>query len=263
MLSVNNIEVKYNKVILVLRGISLEVGEGVCVALMGANGAGKTTTLKAISGLLKSELGEITDGSIEFNGGRIDKKRPEEITQLGVVQAPEGRRLCEHLSVEENILSGSIANRDRTHIKKNLAAVYGLFPRLVGLRRNTAGYLSGGEQQMLVVGRALMASPKLILFDEPSMGLAPLLVREIFKIIRRINIQDRIGILLVEQNVNAAMSIASYGYVMEMGRIVLDGEISKLKENPDIKEFYLGLSDLGTKKSYREVKHYKRRKRWV
>jgi len=263
MLQVNNIEVKYSNVILVLRGISLELSEGGCIDLIGANGAGKTTTLKAISGLLKSELGEVTDGSIEFDGVRIDKKRPEEIAQMGIIQAPEGRMLCEHLTTEENILSGSLIVSDRAQIRKNLAMVNELFPRLKSLSRNTAGYLSGGEQQMVVIGRALMASPRLILFDEPSMGLAPILVAEIFKIIERINKEDKISILLVEQNLSAALTVAHYGYVMEVGRIVLDGETAKLRENPDIKEFYLGLSDLDTKKSYRDVKHYKRRKRWL
>ena len=263
MLQVNNIEVKYSNVILVLRGISLELSEGGCIALLGANGAGKTTTLKAISGLLKPEQGEVTDGSIEFDGVRIDKKRPEEIAQMGIIQAPEGRMLCEHLTTEENILSGSLIVSDRTQVRKNLAMVNELFPRLKSLSRNTAGYLSGGEQQMVVIGRALMASPRLILFDEPSMGLAPLLVAEIFKIIGRINKEDKISILLVEQNLGAALGVANYGYVMEMGRIVLDGDTAKLKENPDIKEFYLGISDLDTKKSYRDVKHYKRRKRWL
>ena len=263
MLQVNNIEVKYSNVILVLRGISLELSEGGCIALLGANGAGKTTTLKAISGLLKPEQGEVTDGSIEFDGVRIDKKRPEEIAQMGIIQAPEGRMLCEHLTTEENILSGSLILSDRAQVRKNLAMVKELFPRLKSLSRNTAGYLSGGEQQMVVIGRALMASPRLILFDEPSMGLAPLLVAEIFKIIGRINKEDKISILLVEQNLGAALGVANYGYVMEMGRIVLDGDTAKLKENPDIKEFYLGISDLDTKKSYRDVKHYKRRKRWL
>lgn len=263
MLSVNNIEVRYSNVILVLRGISLELTGGQCVTLLGANGAGKSTTLKSISGLLKAELGEVTDGSIEFDGKRIDKMRPEEIAQMGILQAPEGRRLCEHLSTEENLLSGALVSRDRKLTKENLGIVYGYFPRLKSLRRNTAGYLSGGEQQMLVIGRSLMGSPRLILFDEPSMGLAPLLVKEIFGIIKNIHEEKKIGILLVEQNANAALLIATYGYVMEMGRIVLDGEVSKLRDNPDIKEFYLGLSELDTRKSYRDVKHYKRRKRWL
>jgi len=263
MLRVNNIEVRYSNVILVLRGISFEVADGQCVALLGANGAGKSTTLKSISGLLKSELGKVTDGTIEFDGKRIDRKRPEEITQMGIVQAPEGRRLCEHLNTEENLLSGSLACSDRTLTKKNLNMVYDYFPRLKTINRRTAGYLSGGEQQMVVIGRALMGSPRLILFDEPSLGLAPLLVKEIFAIIRKINAEEKIGFLLVEQNVSGALSIANYGYVMELGRIVLDGEASKLKENPDIKEFYLGLSELDQRKSYKEIKHYKRRKRWL
>ena len=263
MLRLNNIEVRYSNVILVLRGISLEVAAGQCVALLGANGAGKTTTLKSISGLLKSELGEVTDGSIEFEGKLIDRKRPEEIARLGIIQAPEGRRLCEHLSVEENLFSGALAGGDRIRRKKNLDLVYSYFPRLKTLRRNTAGYLSGGEQQMLVIGRSLMGSPRLALFDEPSMGLAPILVKEIFSIIKKVNVDEKIGVLLVEQNANAALNIAEYGYVMELGRVVLDGEVSKLRDNPDIKEFYLGLSELGKRKSYRKVKHYKRRKRWL
>ena len=263
MLSVNNIEVRYSNVILVLRGISLELTGGQCITLLGANGAGKSTTLKSISGLLKAELGEVTDGSIEFEGKRIDKMRPEEIAQMGILQAPEGRRLCEHLNTEENLLSGALVSRDRRLTRENLGMVYGYFPRLKTLRRNTAGYLSGGEQQMLVIGRSLMGSPRLILFDEPSMGLAPLLVKEIFGIIKNIHEEKKIGILLVEQNASAALAIATYGYVMEMGRIVLDGEASKLRDNPDIKEFYLGLSELDTRKSYRDVKHYKRRKRWL
>jgi len=263
MLQVNNIEVRYSNIILVLRGISFKLNKGECAALLGANGAGKSTTLKAISGLLKSELGEVTDGQIEFDGERIDKKKPEQIAQMGILQAPEGRRLCEHLSTEENLLSGSLVCRDRALTKKTLNIVYGYFPRLKQLRRRTAGYLSGGEQQMVVVGRALMGVPRLILFDEPSMGLAPMLVKEIFGIIGKINVEEKIGILLVEQNVTAALGVAKYGYVMEMGRIVLDGEAAKLEENPDIREFYLGLSDLDAKRSYREVKHYKRRKRWL
>ncbi len=263
MLRLNNVEVRYSNIILVLRGISLEVADDQCVALLGANGAGKSTTLKAISGLLKAELGDVTDGTIEFEGERIDTKKPEKIAQMGILQAPEGRRLCEHLNAEENLLSGSLVCGDRSVTKKNLNMVYRYFPRLKILRRHTAGYLSGGEQQMLVVGRCLMGSPRLILFDEPSMGLAPLLVKEIFGIIRNIHLDENIGVLLVEQNASAALSIATYGYVMEMGRIVLDGKASELKENPDIKEFYLGLSELDTRKSYREVKHYKRRKRWL
>jgi branched-chain amino acid transport system ATP-binding protein len=263
MLKVNNIEVRYSNVILVLRGVSLEVADGECTALLGANGAGKSTTLKGISGLLRSELGEVTEGTIEFDGERIDKMRPEQIVQMGIVQAPEGRRVCEHLTAEENLLSGGLFKSNRTLMRKNLDTVYGYFPRLKAKRRHTAGYLSGGEQQMVVIGRALMGSPRLILFDEPSMGLAPMIVKEIFAIIKKINLDQNIGILLVEQNASGALDIVNYGYVMEMGRIVFGGEAEKLKGNPDIKEFYLGLSELGERKSYREVKHYKRRKRWL
>jgi branched-chain amino acid transport system ATP-binding protein len=263
MLKLNNIEVVYSDVILVLRGISLQVGQGQMVALLGPNGAGKTTTLKAISGLLRTELGEVTRGSIEFNGQRIDKMNPEEIVRLGIVQVMEGRRLFEHLTVEENLKVAAIVRGDGAVLKRDIEMVYHYFPRLKELRRQTSGYLSGGEQQMLVIGRALMAHPKLMLLDEPSMGLAPMLVREIFEIIKKINAEEKTSILLVEQNAHAALSIVDYGYVMENGRIVLDGPVEKLRDNEDIREFYLGLTQLGERKSYREVKHYKRRKRWL
>lgn len=262
MLKLNNIEVKYVDVILVLRGVTLEIGEGRIVALLGANGAGKTTTLKAISGLLKVELGEVTDGSIEFNGVRIDRKGPEEIVRLGIVQVMEGRRVCEQLSTEENLLAGALA-RGGANVKRDLDMVYAYFPRLKELRRRTSGYLSGGEQQMLVIGRALMAHPKVMLLDEPSLGLAPKLVEEIFNIVTRINKEEKTAILIVEQNARAALDIADYGYVMEMGRIVLDSPAAELRNNEDIKEFYLGLSQLGERKSYHAIKHYKRRKRWL
>lgn len=263
MLKLNNIEVTYLNVILVLKGVSLEVGEESIVALLGANGAGKTTTLKAISGLLHTEEGEVTDGSITFEGKRIDKLSPEDIVKGGIVQVIEGRRLFEHLTVEENLKVGAHLRRDGAAIKRDLEMCYQYFPKLKMLRHNESGYLSGGEQQMLVIGRALMAHPKLMLLDEPSLGLAPLLVKEIFDIVQRINREEKTSIMLVEQNAMAALSIANYGYVMENGRIVLDGPAEKMRENEDVKEFYLGLSEIGKRKSYREVKHYKRRKRWL
>jgi branched-chain amino acid transport system ATP-binding protein len=263
MLKLNNIEVAYLTVIRVLHGVSLSVDDGQVVALLGANGAGKSTTLKAISGLLRSEEGEVTGGSIEWNGERIDNRNAEEIGKLGLVQALEGRRVFEHLSTEENLLVGAYQRRDRGAVKADLDMVYQYFPRLKELRRSTAGYLSGGEQQMLVVGRAIMASPKLLMLDEPSLGLAPMLVEEIYDIIRRFNAEHKTSVLLVEQNVRVALGIADYGYVMENGRIVLDGGAEFLRHNEDVREFYLGLSAAGTRKSYREVKHYKRRKRWL
>jgi branched-chain amino acid transport system ATP-binding protein len=263
MLKLNNIEVAYLNVIRVLHGVSMGVEDGSIVALLGANGAGKTTTLKAISGLLHVEEGEVTDGSIEWNGERIDKKNAEQIGKLGIVQALEGRRVFEHLTTEENLLVGAFHRRDRSAIKQDLDMVYNYFPRLKDVRRNIAGYLSGGEQQMLVIGRAMMATPKLMMLDEPSLGLAPLMVEEIYNIIQRFNTEQKASVLLVEQNVRIALSIAHYGYVMENGRIVLDGSAEFLRNNEDVKEFYMGLSAVGTKKSYREVKHYKRRKRWL
>jgi len=263
VLRLNNIEVIYSDVILVLKGVSLEVPDGKIISLLGANGAGKTTTLKAISGVLYTELGEVTDGSIEFDNARIDGKAPEEIVQMGIVQVMEGRRMFEHLTVEENLRVGAYARKDRDVILKDLESVYHYFPRLKDLRGHVSGYLSGGERQMLVMGRALMANPKVMLLDEPSLGLSPLLVREIFGIIRRINKEEETSILLVEQNAKIALSTSDYGYIMENGRVVLDGPSPKLKENEDIKEFYLGLSQVGKSKSYREVKHYRRRKRWL
>jgi len=263
MLRLNNIEVIYSDVILVLKGVSLEVPDGKIISLLGANGAGKTTTLKAISGVLYTELGEVTDGSIEFDDMRIDGNAPEEIVQMGIVQVMEGRRMFEHLTVEENLRVGAYARKDRDAILKDLESVYHYFPRLKDLRGHVSGYLSGGERQMLVMGRALMAHPKVMLLDEPSLGLSPLLVREIFGIIKRINKEEGTSILLVEQNAKIALSTSDYGYIMENGRVVLDGPSVKLKENEDIKEFYLGLSQVGKRKSYREVKHYRRRKRWL
>jgi branched-chain amino acid transport system ATP-binding protein len=263
MLKLNNIEVAYLNVIRVLHGVSLNVEDGSIVALLGANGAGKSTTLKAISGLLHIEEGEVTDGSIEWDGQRIDRKNAEEIGKLGIIQALEGRRVFEHLTAEENLLVGAYYRNDRRIVRQDLEMVYGYFPRLKELRHNIAGYLSGGEQQMLVIGRAMMAAPRLMMLDEPSLGLAPLLVEEIYNIIERFNTEQKTSVLLVEQNVRIALSIAHYGYVMENGRVVLDGTADFLKNNEDVKEFYMGLSTLGTKKSYREVKHYKRRKRWL
>jgi branched-chain amino acid transport system ATP-binding protein len=263
MLQVNNIEVVYMNVIQVLRSVSLEVGDGQIVALLGANGAGKTTTIKAISGLLKTEEGEVTGGSIDFDGKRIDRYGPEDIAAMGISQVMEGRRVLEHLSVEENLLVGAYRRKDRAGVKRDMEVVFDYFPRLKDLRRRTSGYLSGGEQQMLVIGRALMARPKLMLLDEPSLGLAPLLVQEIYEIIRRINAEQKMAILLVEQNARAALGIADYGYVMENGRVVLSGPAEKLRDNEDVKEFYIGLSAVGSRKSYREIKHYRRRKRWL
>jgi len=263
MLQVNNIEVVYMNVIQVLRGVSLEVDDGKIVALLGANGAGKTTTLKAISGLLKTEEGEVTDGSIDFDGQRIDRYGPEDIAAMGISQVMEGRRVLEHLSVEENLLVGAYRRKDRAGVKRDMEVVFDYFPRVKDLRRRTSGYLSGGEQQMLVIGRALMARPKLMLLDEPSLGLAPLLVQEIYEIIQRINAEQKMAILLVEQNARAALGIADYGYVMESGGIVLGGPAERLRDNEDVKEFYMGLSAVGSRKSYREVKHYRRRKRWL
>jgi branched-chain amino acid transport system ATP-binding protein len=263
MLSVNNIEVKYSKVILVLKGVTLTVPEGAIVAMLGANGAGKTTTLKAISGMLRTEEGEVSDGNIVFSGEPIHSLNPEDIARKGIIQVMEGGRVLEHLTVEENLLAGAAVIRSRNLIKNDLEIVYGYFPKLNALRKATSGYISGGERQMLGIGRALMAHPKLILLDEPSLGLAPILVKTIFEIILGINVTEKTSILLVEQNARAALSIAEYGYVIENGRVVLDGTSQSLRDNEDIKEFYLGLSSMGEKKSYRNVKHYKRRKRWL
>jgi branched-chain amino acid transport system ATP-binding protein len=263
MLSVNNIEVIYNSVILVLRGVSFEVKEGQVVALLGANGAGKSTTLKAISGLLSAELGEVTRGTITWNGERIDHRNTEDIVRLGLVQVIEGRPIFQHLQVEENLRVGGAAYQGGRHIRTDIERVYHYFPRLKDLRHRVSGYLSGGEQQMMVIGRALMAHPKLLMLDEPSLGLAPMLVQEIFRIVGEINQQENLSVLIVEQNARAALSLVDYGYVMENGRVVLDGPAAQLAENEDIKEFYLGLNSLGERKSYKDVKHYKRRKRWL
>ena len=263
MLKLNNVEVIYSNVILVLKGISMEMADGRIVALLGANGAGKTTTLKAISGLLSIEDGKVTDGTMEFDGVRIDNGDPETTVKLGIAQILEGRLVFQHLSVEENLMAGSYSIKDRAKVKKDLDLMFQYFPRLKQLRSRTSGYLSGGEQQMLVIGSALMARPKLMLLDEPSLGLSPLMVEEIFRVIYRINQEEKTAMLLVEQNARAALDLADYGYVMENGRIVLDGPTDKLRENEDIKEFYLGLSGAGEKKSYKDIKHYRRRKRWL
>jgi len=263
MLILNNIEVIYNDVIWVLRGVSLEVPEQGMVTLLGANGAGKTTTLKAVSGMLWAELGKVTAGSVAFEGERIDKRRAEYIAREGIIQVLEGHRLFEHLTAEENLKMGGHLIPDMPTVKKKLDAVYNYFPRLMERRHEISGYLSGGEQQMMVIGRALMASPKLMMLDEPSLGLAPILVKEIFEIVTHINRSEKTSMLLVEQNARAALGITDYGYIMENGRVVLEGPSEKLQENEDVKEFYLGLSQVGERKSYRDVKHYKRRKRWL
>ena len=263
LLSVNNIEVIYDHVILVLRGVSFEVPEGGIVTLLGANGAGKTTTLKAISNLLHSERGEVTKGSIEYQGGRVDRLSANDLVKRGVIQVMEGRHCFEHLTVEENLMTGAYTRGDgRAGIEKDLELVYSYFPRIKERREAQAGYISGGEQQMTAIGRALMARPKLILLDEPSMGLAPQLVEEIFEIVKRLNENEGVSFLLAEQNANIALRYSKYGYILENGRVVLDGEASMLSENEDVKEFYLGLSTSG-RKSYRNVKHYRRRKRWL
>jgi branched-chain amino acid transport system ATP-binding protein len=263
LLVVNNIEVIYHHVILVLKGLSLQIQQGQIVTVLGNNGAGKSTTLKAISGLLKSEDGQVSDGQIRFLGNRIDQRYPEEIVRMGIFQVMEGRRVFGDLTVEENLIAGGHTNRSKQRLKEDMERVYGYFPRLRARKTVLAGYISGGEQQMLVIGRGLMASPRLMLLDEPSMGLSPLLVAEIFNIIKRINKEGGVSILLVEQNARLALSIADHGYVMENGRIVLDDAVDKLRENADVREFYLGLTEVGKKKSYRDVKHYKRRKRWL
>ncbi|HJM61626.1 MAG TPA: ABC transporter ATP-binding protein [Alphaproteobacteria bacterium] len=263
LLSVNNIEVIYDRVILVLKGVSLEVPTGGVVALLGANGAGKTTTLKAVSNLLHSERGEVTKGRINYLGEAVESLSPSELVRRGVVQVMEGRHCFEHLTVEENLLTGAYSRRGgRAAIQQDLDLVYSYFPALTRRRTGLAGYISGGEQQMTVIGRALMARPKLILLDEPSMGLAPLLVEEIFDIVQRLNAEEGVSFLLAEQNVTIALKYADFGYILENGRVVLDGKAVTLRENEDVKEFYLGLSE-GRRKSYRDVKHYRRRKRWL
>jgi branched-chain amino acid transport system ATP-binding protein len=263
LLLVNNIEVIYDHVILVLKGVSLEVPEGGVVALLGANGAGKTTTLKAISNLLKAERGDVTKGTIEFKGERVDTMTPSELVQRGVIQIMEGRHCFEHLTVEENLMTGAYTRRDgRSNVQRDLEKVYHYFPRLKERRRAQAGYTSGGEQQMTAIGRALMAKPSVMLLDEPSMGLAPQLVEEIFEIVRQLNEQEGVTMLLAEQNTNVALRFAKYGYILETGRVVMDGDAKTLLNNEDVREFYLGVSGEG-RRSFREVKHYRRRKRWL
>jgi branched-chain amino acid transport system ATP-binding protein len=261
VLALKNVEVIYDDVILVLKGLSLEVPDGKIIALLGSNGAGKSTTLKAISGLLHAEEGEVTDGAIELDGQRIDRRSPEDIVRRGIFQVMEGRRVFEDLTVDENIVVGGYTRKDRAALKRDHELVFEYFPRLRERRKKLAGYLSGGEQQMLAISRALMARPKLILLDEPSLGLAPLLVREIFDILVRVNQEQKTSFLLVEQNANLALGIAHYGYIMENGRIVLDGEPEKLRANEDVKEFYLGGGAGETR--YKNLKFYKRRKRWL
>jgi len=263
ILSVNNIEVVYDHVILVLKGVSLEVPKGGIVALLGANGAGKTTTLKAISNLLHSERGEVTKGSILFEGTAVHGLSPNELVRRGCIQVMEGRQCFAHLTVEENLLTGAFTRRDgNAAIRADLERVYGYFPKLKERRQSLAGYTSGGEQQMTAVGRALMSRPKMILLDEPSMGLAPQIVEEIFEIVRTLNEKEKVSFLLAEQNTFMALRYARYGYILENGRVVLDGDAASLRENEDVKEFYLGVGESG-RRSFRDVKHYKRRKRWL
>jgi len=263
VLAVNNIEVVYNHVILVLKGVSLSVPKGEIVALLGANGAGKTTTLKAISNLLQSERGEVTKGSIVFDGAEVQAMTPNELVRRGCIQVMEGRRCFAHLTVEENLLTGAFTRRDgKAAIKRDLELVYSYFPRLHERKASLAGFTSGGEQQMCTLGRALMSRPKMILLDEPSMGLAPQVVDEIFAIVSSLNQSEGVSFLLAEQNTNMALRYARYGYILENGRVVMDGDAQALRENEDVKEFYLGIAE-GRRKSFREGKHYKRRKRWL
>ena len=263
LLAVNNIEVIYDHVILVLKGVSLGVPEGRIVALLGANGAGKTTTLKAISNLLRSERGDVTKGAIEYRGERIDRLSPSELVRRGVVQVMEGRHCFQHLTIEENLLTGAFTRKaSRGEIRDELERVYTYFPRLKIRRTSQSGYTSGGEQQMTAIGRALMARPKMILLDEPSMGLAPQVVEEIFEIVRNLNTKEGVSFLLAEQNTMVALRYADYGYILENGRVVMEDDAEKLRSNEDVKEFYLGLSTAG-RKSFRDAKHYRRRKRWL
>lgn len=262
-LAVHNIEVIYDHVILVLKGVSLAVERGKIVALLGANGAGKTTTLKAVSNLLRAERGDVTKGSIEFDGKRIDRLTPNELVRMGVCQVMEGRHCFAHLTIEENLLTGAFTRSiGRAELKRDLEKVYDYFPRLKDRRTSQAGYTSGGEQQMCAVGRALMARPQMILLDEPSMGLAPQIVEEIFEIVRGLNQKEGVSFLLAEQNTMVALRFADYGYILENGRVVMDGAASDLSSNEDVKEFYLGISTAG-RKSFKDVKHYRRRKRWL
>lgn len=262
LLRLDNVEVKYMNVILVLRGVSLEVEAGRVVALLGVNGAGKSTTLKAISGLLKTEEGKVTGGSIEFEGRRIENGDPEKIARMGIIQVSEGRRVLEHLTVEENLRAGGYIAPQGARLSRDLDMVFDFFPVLKDFKKETSGYLSGGEQQMLVIGRALMAHPKLMLVDEASLGLAPLLVEEVFRILRRINEEEKLSILQVEQNAAAALGLAHHGYVLDNGRIVLEDSADNLMADADIREFYMGMGAVGEARSYRKIKHYKRKKRW-
>lgn len=263
ILSVNNIEVIYDHVILVLKGVSLTVPKGGIVAILGANGAGKTTTLKAISNLLRAERGEVTKGSIEFESERVDRLSPNELVRKGCIQVMEGRHCFGHLTIDENLLTGAFTRRDgNAAIKRDMEMIYDYFPRLRQRKNSMAGYTSGGEQQMCAIGRAMMSRPKMILLDEPSMGLAPQVVEEIFEIVKTLNTKEGVSFLLAEQNTNVALRYATYGYILETGRVVMDGEAKSLRENEDVKEFYLGVSG-GDRKSFREVKSYKRRKRWL
>jgi branched-chain amino acid transport system ATP-binding protein len=263
VLNVNNIEVIYDHVILVLKGVSLNVPKGGIVALLGANGAGKTTTLKAISNLLRAERGEVTKGSIEFKGERVDRLSPNELVRRGCIQVLEGRHCFGHLTIEENLLTGAFTRKDgNAAIRRDLEGIYEYFPRLKQRRSSMAGYTSGGEQQMCAIGRAMMSKPSMILLDEPSMGLAPQIVEEIFEIVRTLNATEGVSFLLAEQNTNMALKYATYGYILETGRVVMDGPAQMLRDNEDVKEFYLGVSE-GDRKSFRAVKSYKRRKRWL
>ena len=263
MINVKGVEVKYSNTILVLKGVYVEVPDESIVCLLGANGAGKTTLLRAISGMLKTQLGRVTDGIIEINGIRVENQNPETVAAMGVSQIMEGRRALEHLTVEENLKIGGYRHKSKQKLNRALEKVYSYFPKLSERRSLISGYLSGGEQQMMVIGRALMTSPKLILLDEPSLGLAPLMVNSIYDVLKNIHKKEKTSMLIVEQNAKLAMSIAEYCYVMESGKIVLDGTAQSLSENEDVKEFYLGLSDKGQKKSYKDIKHYRRRKRWL
>jgi branched-chain amino acid transport system ATP-binding protein len=264
IVEVNNIEVIYDHVILVLKGVSLSVPKGGIVAILGANGAGKTTTLRSISNLLKAERGEVTKGSIAFKGERTDTLTPSELVKRGCIQVMEGRHCFGHLTIEENLLTGAFTRRDgRAAVAQSLDKVYTYFPKLKDRRQSQAGYTSGGEQQMCAIGRALMADPTMVLLDEPSMGLAPQIVEQIFEIVKDINAKDGVSFLLAEQNTNMALKYATYGYILENGRVVLDGGAAALRENADVKEFYLGTAGGGERRSFRDVKHYKRRKRWL
>jgi branched-chain amino acid transport system ATP-binding protein len=263
MLKITNLEVVYNDIVLALRGISMEVPAGKIVALLGANGAGKTTTINAVSGIRKTLNLAIEDGRIEFDGEPINEKEPYDIAGRGVLQVPEGRRIFAELTVEENLLIGSYSLTDRSEFNDNKKTIYNYFPILKTRSGQRAGYLSGGEQQMLAIARSLVAEPKLIIMDEPSLGLAPMIVKEIFEIAAAINKEQNVAMLIVEQNANVALSIADYGYILENGRVVLEGPTEALRKNKDIREFYLGLTEVGTKKSFKDVKHYRRRKRWL